>query len=193
MTLIHFSKLNELPPIKLSKTAISTEFLNKNITSFQQACEYIQKLPYGRHSKRDDFLAVLTDGKGSCTSKHGMAVLLANELNLKLKLICGIYYMTAKNTPKISSVLNNYDLNYIPEAHCFIKYQNQYFDITHTDGESMLDIVDFLEFNIDNIYPKKDIFHQTHIKTWVKNNTIPYTPEEIWKIREMCILALSRP
>ena len=67
MTLIHFSKLNELPPIKLSESPISAEFSNKNITSFQQACDYIQKLPYGRHLKRDDFLAILIDGKGSCT------------------------------------------------------------------------------------------------------------------------------
>ena len=45
--------------------------------------------------------------------------------------------MNKKNTPKVESVLNSYNLNDIPEAHCYLKTGEHRIDLTFPDSESL--------------------------------------------------------
>ncbi len=42
----------------------------------------------------------------------------------------GIFKMNAENTPQITDILSKNQLNYIPEAHNYFKFQNEIFDFT---------------------------------------------------------------
>ena len=105
-----------LPNIKLSNTLeISRSFIELGITTFHEACDYVWKLPYGRTSDRANWALVLPEGKGACSTKHALLKALANELNLNIELVVGIYPMSDKNTPGVGSVLDKYGIAFIPE------------------------------------------------------------------------------
>ena len=38
-----------------------------------------------------------------------------------IKLILGMYKMRTTNTPKIGTTLSEHQLDYMPEAHCYLK------------------------------------------------------------------------
>ncbi|RAP27971.1 hypothetical protein DID76_04740, partial [Candidatus Marinamargulisbacteria bacterium SCGC AG-414-C22] len=109
-----FSKINVLPKQPLNKGQIGQYFDNKGINTFLDAALFIQQLPYGRNLKRDDYMAVLIEQKGTCTTKHCLLTALAFENQIPLSLYTGLFLMTAKNTPQITSVLTHYNLNQIP-------------------------------------------------------------------------------
>ena len=64
-------------------------------------------------------MAVLTEGCGTCSSKHALLAGLAAAQRLPVALMLGIYLMNERNTPGIGPVLARYGLAEIPEAHCF--------------------------------------------------------------------------
>lgn len=191
MKTIYFSELDQLPEAFLLKKNIGNQFLKHHIYTIKDAFFSIKNMPYGRNKKRDQYLDVFINQQGTCTTKHSLLVALAIETNIKMTLFSGIYYLTAKNTPEITSILTHYKLKEIPEAHCFIQYNDLYFDITTKNAAACLDIVDIVQLDINAIYPKKDLFHKQFIEKWVQDQHINYRPEDIWTIREECISALS--
>jgi hypothetical protein len=46
--------------------------VQKGITTFQQALEYIHRLPYGRNADRADYRLVLKEGKGTCSTRQAL-------------------------------------------------------------------------------------------------------------------------
>lgn len=78
----------------------SVLFQSKGIEDFQQACAYVQALPYGRNTDRNDFTLVLTEGNGSCSGKHALLAQLAEEHGeTKIELIAGIFMMSPETHP----------------------------------------------------------------------------------------------
>lgn len=53
--------------------------------------------------------------------------------------------MNGTNTPQVANTLTKHNLKYIPEAHTYLKYQDQYFDFTK-NGSSPSDFVGYLKF-----------------------------------------------
>jgi len=109
---------------------ISNEFLRLGVTGFIDACQYVQRLPYGYNSDRDDLLILFKEGKGSCTTKHAVIATLAEELALPIVKKIGIYGMTEDIVTGTNDILKTFNLPYVPMLHCFLVYGDYRVDLT---------------------------------------------------------------
>ncbi|OYU84688.1 MAG: hypothetical protein CFE24_05145 [Flavobacterium sp. BFFFF2] len=65
-----------------------------NISHFQQAADFVKQLPYGRNLDKENLVSVLSDGCGTCSSKHALIKQLAIENQFEsLKLCMGLFKM----------------------------------------------------------------------------------------------------
>jgi hypothetical protein len=190
------NKFNIMFNFSLSlNSPLSKLLLTKEITDFKSAIAYIHQLPYGRTSDRSDYNLILLENKGTCATKHAFLKQLAIENNQDaVELYIGIYQMNETNTKGVGSVLNNYNLDYIPEAHTYLKINGNLLDITRATEnktsfeDSLLTEQQILPHQIGDF---KVNWHQTFLKQWITDEQLPYAVQEIWNIREECILALS--
>lgn len=182
--------------IHKDKGIISNEFLNRNITDFHSASKYVSELPYKRNSDKNNIQCVFDDLGGTCSTKHATLRKLALENDQQdVKLILGIFKMDAAYTQKIKNTLEKFNLNYIPEAHNYLKIDDEYFDFTkpnsnYADFKYKLLIEKEIEFN--EIIEEKISFHKDFLKKWIANEIIPFSLDEIWNIREQCIKDLQK-
>ena len=106
-----------------------------------------------------------------------------------------MFRMNGENTPKIKSVLHNYNLEYIPEAHNYLKFKNQILDFTKknsSENDFINDLLEEIEIEPHQINQFKIEFHKNYLKNWLNENPeTHYSLDELWKIREECIKALS--
>ena len=179
-----------------SRKQISQLFVNHNCFDFYSASEYVRNLPYARNLDKENLSTVFTDQCGTCSTKHALLKTLTEENNQSdYKLILGIFRMNGKNTPKIKSVLENYNLKYIPEAHNYLKFKNQILDFTKknsSENDFINDLLEEVEIGSNQITQFKIEFHKNYLKNWLsENHKIPYSLDELWKIRELCIKSLS--
>jgi len=124
-------KLTVFPNKSLSNAGIiSSKFLSLGIRSFIQACQYVQELPYGYNSNRDDLLILFKENKGTCTTKHAVIATLAIELNLSIEKSIGIYAMTEEIVTGTDEILEKYHLPYVPMIHCFLVYGQYWVDLS---------------------------------------------------------------
>lgn len=64
---------NDLSQIYLSHhKPISNLFLTLSITTFREALKYVHELPYGRNNNRTDYLLVISEKCGTCSTKHAL-------------------------------------------------------------------------------------------------------------------------
>jgi hypothetical protein len=114
-------KLTVFPNKHLSNAGIiSAKFLSLGIKSFIQACQYVQEIPYGYNSNRDDLMILFKENKGTCTTKHAVIATLAKELNLSIEKSIGIYAMTEEMVTGTDEILKKFHLPYVPMIHCFL-------------------------------------------------------------------------
>lgn len=180
----------------VSNQKISKLLKQNHCFDFLSASEFVRNLPYRRNLNKDNLTTVFTDNCGTCSTKHAILKTLAEENNQSnFKLILGIFRMNGENTPKIKSVLNNHNLIYIPEAHNYLKFKNQILDFTKknsSENDFINDLLEEIEIEPHQINQFKIEFHKNYLKNWLdENSQIPYSLEELWKIREECIKALS--
>ncbi len=109
---------------------LSRTFLDLNINTFLDACRYVQALPYGYNSDRDDLLILFKESMGTCTTKHAVIGTLATELGLPIDKNIGVYPMTAKIVTGADTILGKFNLPYIPMLHCFLVYDRYKVDLT---------------------------------------------------------------
>ncbi|MEH6536081.1 MAG: hypothetical protein V7719_06795 [Psychroserpens sp.] len=181
----------------LSKSqSLSKQCIIKGLTDFYSVFNYIKQLPYGRLANRSDYTLILRENKGTCSTKHAFLKAIAIENGIEdLKLCLGVFKMNAKNTPKLKLVLEQHDLDYIPEAHCYLKHNETIMDITFgNDGDpAFVDTLMHEEFIIpEHIGDYKVELHQSFLKSWIANENLEFSFDELWKIRESCILAISK-
>ncbi|MDF2932229.1 MAG: hypothetical protein K0R36_1560 [Chryseobacterium sp.] len=178
------------------KGIISDQFLSQKITDFSSACKYISELPYKRNLNKSNIKCVFDELAGTCSTKHAVLRKLALENNHpEVKLILGIFKMNTDYTFKIKKTLGKYHLNYIPEAHNYLKIKNEYFDFTKPDSDYRQfrnKILIKKEIEYDQIFAEKILFHKDFLKQWIVEEKIPYNLEEIWNIREQCIEDLQK-
>lgn len=174
---------------------LSKLLLSKQITDFKSAITYINQLPYGRTSNRSDYRLILPENKGTCSTKHAFLKQLAIENHQNIvELYIGIYQMNETNTKGVGSVLDHYNLDSIPEAHTYLKINGNILDITRTTEnntsfeDSLLTEQQILPHQIADY---KVTWHQNFLKQWITDKQLSYSFDEIWKIREECITALS--
>jgi hypothetical protein len=109
---------------------VSAEFQSKGIRSFHEACRYVNELPYGYNSDRDDLMILFKEKIGTCTTKHAVIATLAAELGLPITRGVGIYPMTEAIVTGTDKILAEYSLPYVPMIHCFLEYGNYRVDLT---------------------------------------------------------------
>jgi hypothetical protein len=177
--------------------AVTRRFRDRGITDFAAAARYVQLLPYGRTSSRDDVALVLTEGRGTCSTKHALLAALAGELGLDVVLTLGIYEMSEANTPGVGPVLARHGLASIPEAHCYLVSDGRRIDVTR-NVEGAEPITAFLHeepIRIDQIGAYKVELHRRVLVDWTSRDPEAQgrTLNELWAIREECIASLSEP
>ncbi len=179
----------------LAKGPLSEALLQKGINSYAQATSFVQALPYRRPSDKSRLLLLLEEHCGTCSSKHAFLKQLAIEQEqAAVQLIIGIYRMNVHNTPGIGKHLVENDLAYIPEAHCYLRYQSQRFDFTNPQSDishleaAILQETEILPYQIGSF---KEALHKQYLKDWLQTQPILLTIDQIWNIRERCIASLS--
>ncbi|WP_124727904.1 transglutaminase domain-containing protein [Staphylospora marina] len=175
---------------------ISRAFQSMGVRTFREAARYVQALPYGRNTNRADARSVLREGKGTCSTKHALLAMLAEENKIPVRLMIGIYLMNEANTPGVGNVLTQHGLTAIPEAHCYLRLNEQYLDFTRQTGQKDKIPLSFLaekEIAPNEIGEEKIRFHQDWLKHWVTTSAVPVKDwRKVWEIREACIAALSQ-
>lgn len=163
--------------------------------NFEELIEQVKHIPYGRNSNRTDFSLVVKENKGTCSSKHAFLKEHANKHHIEnVKLFIGVFKMNEQNTPKITPLLSDNTIDYIPEAHCYLKVNENVVDVTSETSfyENIKnDILEEIEIEADQVTNWKIKFHQDFIKNWIMENDISLSFNEVWKIREECIEKLS--
>lgn len=169
---------------------ISNEFLKLEINDFKTACKFISLLPYKRNKNKENILCVFEDKAGTCSTKHSTLRKLAIENGIsEIKLILGIFKMDTIYAPKIRKTLEFNKLDYIPEAHNYLKIGNKYLDFTNSDS-SYSEVENRLLYETEieyyEITTQKIILHKEFLKNWIKDKP-QFTLDKIWKVRESCI------
>ncbi|WP_375562601.1 hypothetical protein ACE193_08655 [Bernardetia sp. OM2101] len=145
----------------------------------------------------------MREQKGTCSSKHAFLKKIA-DLNkiANIKLYIGIYKMNKSNTPKIGNILSenefDYKLDYIPEAHCYLKINGIEQDFTNSssDFEKLRnDILEEIEIESHQVNEFKVKYHQNFLIKWIARenkileNVVNF--DAVWKVREKCITNLT--
>lgn len=180
-----------------SARQISKEFLERHILTFNDATLFIKELAYGRNQDKNNLASVFTDNCGTCSTKHALLKKLADENNFeRVKLIVGIFKMNSKNTPEITSTLLENNLEYIPEAHCYLRFEDQILDLTKINSsptDFLDELIEEIEILPEQITYYKVNYHKNHLLTWLdKNKQINLSLNDLWKIREQCIQDLAK-
>ncbi|MGF1460488.1 MAG: hypothetical protein ACFBSG_15860 [Leptolyngbyaceae cyanobacterium] len=123
--------INVLPNITLqSHGVVSEQFLQRDLKTFYEACHWTKNLPYGKNSNNEDSLILFEEGCGTCTTKHGAIARLAQEHNLPIYKKLGFYRLNDEIVTGVDSILAAYGLDFIPQIHCFLVYENCRVDLT---------------------------------------------------------------
>ncbi len=170
-------------------TPIANAFLHIGCATFGEAAHYLHTLPYGRNASRSDFILVLREKRGTCSSKHALLTQLAREIGVAIDLVVGIYEMNDSNTSGIGAILQQYGLAAIPEAHCVVWHNGHYADITRQTASSEPIVFVHEEFIEPwQVAEYKVQMHRQYLRAWCERNGLLF--DDVWNIREQCIAAL---
>ena len=168
-------------------------FLDQELTTFHDAIHFVRDLPYGRNQSRDDYLLVLEELKGTCSTKHALLAKIAEmHRQSEIQLMIVVFEMNSKNTPEIIDILEAYDIPSIPEAHVILQYNGKLYDFTNESTNAQFEnILHQTPIEPAQIGDFKVSLHKSFISTWVADSSIGFEPEMIWNIREQCIERLG--
>lgn len=181
--------------ITLFAKAPYTQLARENgLNTWEDLSRYVQNLAYARTSNPKDLSLVFKEGRGTCSGKHAILACIAEENSIPAKLMVAIFKMSVQSTPKIKDILEHYHLDYIPEAHCYLLVNGIVQDNTSKDplfSDFDRQIIETHEINPHKVSEEKTKLHKDFIKCWLKEQALPFSFEELWKIRESCIESLS--
>ncbi|MFX1236449.1 MAG: hypothetical protein ACFFAS_12080 [Promethearchaeota archaeon] len=124
---------------------ISDKFLELNIKTFKEACNFVNQMKYGYNTDKDDKMILFKEKMGTCTTKHGVIAALAEELQIPLYKNVGVYKFTEEISTGAGKIANKYGIPYIPLTHCFLVYKNYKFDLTEgNDNGKKTSIEEFI-------------------------------------------------
>lgn len=173
---------------------LTTLLCSKGITTWENLLHYIKNLPYGRNQNRTDFSLVITENKGTCSSKHALVASVAFENDIRnVELIIGMYKMKESNTA-IGTLLSEKNIDFIPEAHCYLKINGKRIDLTtETSNFSKIekDLLEEIVIEPNQVGDYKIEYHKDYLKKWLYETHQKHNFDEIWSIREKCIQKLS--
>lgn len=175
------------------ESALCEDVRALGLESFERLAEHVRKLPYGRTAITEDPLAVLRQGRGTCSAKHQLLAAVAQDCShSEVQLTVGIYAMSEENTPGVGTVLNAASLTSIPEAHCYLSIEGERFDFTGLSAGTSSPFAALLaEYTVSptNLSQVKVELHKRAIAAWASDHGI--SKEAAWATREACIAALA--
>lgn len=178
-----------------SKDDLTNLILDRKIKNWSELIDFTKKIPYGRNLNREDFSLPIKENKGTCSSKHSFLKKIADLNNFEnVKLVLGMYRMNHLNTPKIGDTILENGLEYIPEAHCYLKLNNRRIDVTNGDADIQKiagDIIQEIEIEPEQVNTFKVDFHKKFLENWINQNELQISIDRIWEIREACINKLE--
>jgi len=174
------------------KGAYSDLFREKGLNKFSEACAFVQALPYGRNSKRDDLTLVLSEEKGSCSGKHALLANLALEQNHpEVEIIAGIFLMNGETHPVLAAFFEDKPYTAIPECHCYLRYNGERHDYTSPGNDMELiasKIVREQRIDPQQVVEWKPNMHKHYLESWLKRKPeLSISFEQLWNDREACI------
>jgi hypothetical protein len=184
-----------LPDFELVEDFPGKQFLmEKGITRFLDACQFVQNLPYGRNQSRDAYELILTENQGTCSSKHGFLYQIIELHKIpEIELLVGIFLMNGETHPKVAPILRKYNLELIPEAHAYFRYKDKRYDFT-AKNMSIEKIEPFIvreqRCESQQLIDWKPMIHKHYLEGWRKRKNCIFTADELWEIREECIRSL---
>lgn len=178
-----------------SSDPLTIDIVESGVVSWEDLIRCVKTFHYGRNSNRSDLSLVWTERRGSCSSKHAFLKHVAdlNEIP-NVELILCMYKMTSQNTAKVGEVLDEFNLDYLPEAHCYIRFGGEAIDVTTMTSKFSSIAADVLEEQIiqpEQVTEFKVDYHRDFMKKWGEEHQHEASFDELWAIREKCILALT--
>lgn len=183
---------------------IATLFRERGVADFLSACRFVQELPYGRISDRTKLTLVLSENRGTCSSKHGLLAALAEESGDRgaaaegepdIELIAGMFLMSGDTHPALTDLFSGKPFKTIPECHCYLRYNGERYDYTTTkDAMKRIapKIVREQRIEPHQVVEWKEMIHRNYVEGWLRRNPEFGTSlEEVWSFREACIQQLS--
>lgn len=178
-----------------SQDELTKEVREKGIHDWNSLTKFVAGIPYGRNANRNDLSLVIKENKGTCSSKHALLKEVSEQNGIKnVQLIMSMYKMNEKNTPKIGDELSKNGIDYIPEAHCYLKINGKRYDLTSRNAiidNLVPDIMMEMEIAPRQVSEYKVSFHKDFLRQWLHETKMSMSFEELWKIREQCIANLS--
>jgi hypothetical protein len=161
--------------------------------TFSKIAEHVRALPYGRAAVESDELAVLRNGKGTCSSKHRFLAALAHECgHPDVTLTIGLYKMSSRNTPGIDRILASGQVDSILEAHCYLTYRGSRYDFTGlTSGvtSTFESLIEERAITPEDLPAVKERYHREALARWA--DAMGIDRERAWQLREQCIAELA--
>jgi hypothetical protein len=192
------SPIELLPDFAIEQAGpASSAFRGLGIGSFHEAAAYVHQLPYRRNANKADVTTVLSDGCGTCSTKHALLKVLADEHNVAgLELVLGIFKMSGGNTRGlVSDTLARVTLDYLPEAHNYLRWDGKVVDVTWPSvsvPQFMRVLMDEVVIGPEQITEFKVAYHKAFLERWLWNNPeIWLSMDELWVVREQCIRDLG--
>lgn len=90
--------------------------------------------------------------------------------------------------------LTENSIEFIPEAHCYLKINGKRTDLTSEQSELKKiekDIIEEREIEPKQVAEYKIDYHKKFMKSWLKERKLEFKFEHIWQIREKCIENLT--
>ena len=173
-------------------TTLCEAVLASGFTNFEQLAIQVRSLRYQRTSNPDRPLAVLEEGRGTCSSKHQLLAAVAHESgHFEVGLTVGIYEMSEQNTPGVGVALASASLKSVPEAHCYLTVDGERFDFTGLPSGPLSPFDALLSEHTvlpGDLAEAKSRLHRAAVTTWAAAAGVP--EESVWITREACIAAL---
>lgn len=187
-------KNNSALKFEISGNSRLCQIVRENkILDFLKLALFVETLPYGRTVSSLDPAVVLFEKKGTCSTKHRLLAAVAHDCGYRdIHLVVGIYAMNEINTPGVGEVLTRAHLEYVPEAHCYLKHNDLRYDFTGLGSGAISPFASLYEEHIvdpHQLIKKKIALHREFVDRWANERKL--SPELVWRIRENCIAALS--
>lgn len=178
-----------------SNDPLTIDIVESGVVTWEDLVRCVKNFHYGRNTNRSDLSLVWYERKGSCSSKHAFLKHVAHLNKIpNVDLILCMYKMTAENTPKVGSVLEAFELDYLPEAHCYIRFGSEAIDVTTMNSSFASiekEVLEEQSIQPEQVAEYKVNYHKAYMKEWAKKHYAEKSFEQLWDIREKCILALS--
>lgn len=185
----------DLPDAPLAAAGPDSQaLLAAGCDTYRSAGRWLCGLPYGRNSDRADYRRVLSERRGTCSTKHALLAAVAREQRLPVSLRVGIYDLCEANTPGVGGVLAVHGLDSLPEAHCYLGCAGRRIDVTRADARPTASIAFHREWDIEprQIGAEKERIHREFLAVWLaRRPELDLELDEIWRVREACIAALA--